>query len=78
MPRRVYMPLRDIQISIMPVAALAPHEAQALANHGQNLDRLAQRGGLSLCEAIAILEDRPYARMEPDAARARLRQLLQQ
>jgi hypothetical protein len=38
-----------------PIAFFEPHEEQALANHGQTLKRLAERGGLGLGEAIAIL-----------------------
>lgn len=37
---------------------LAPHESQAQTNHGQTLRRLAERGGLSPREALAILENR--------------------
>jgi hypothetical protein len=35
---------------------LAPHEKQAKKNHDQTLERLAQRGGLSFCEMVAIIE----------------------
>ena len=35
--------------------AVAPHEKQALENHGQTLERLAQRGGLSPRELLAVL-----------------------
>jgi hypothetical protein len=37
-----------------------PHEAQAVKNHRQTLEVLASRGGLSLCELAAVLEDRPW------------------
>lgn len=47
----------------IPWALLAPHEKQAQANHSQTLTRLAERGGLSPCEALAVLDDRPYSRM---------------
>jgi hypothetical protein len=48
---------------------VAPHEAQALANHcGQSLERLRQRGGLSACEALAILDDRPWHAIDADDA----------
>lgn len=36
------------------------HEDQAQKNHGQSLERLAQRGGLSPTEALAIAERREY------------------
>lgn len=45
----------------IPWALIQAHEAQALNNHcGQSLERLAQRQGLSACEAVAILEDMTY------------------
>ena len=34
------------------------HESQAERNHGQSLERLADRGGLGCYEAICVLEDR--------------------
>ena len=39
---------------------IAPHEAQAQHNHKQSLERLAQRGGLSPDEALAVIENRKY------------------
>jgi hypothetical protein len=38
------------------------HEPQARANHGQSLDALAQRGGLSPYELLAVLFDHPFWR----------------
>jgi hypothetical protein len=35
------------------------HRAQAQRNHGQSLERLAERGGLSSAELVAVLQDRP-------------------
>lgn len=49
--------------SHVPWSLLEPHESQALKNHGQTLERLAQRHGLSLCEMLAIIERRPWRRM---------------
>lgn len=63
-----------------PWAFLEPHRAQAFTNHGQTLERLAERGGLdpvemwcvvhgkrwrqrgsiTLAEAIAWLESKPW------------------
>lgn len=49
----------------IPWAMIAPHEAQALKNHGgQSLARLAERGGLAPCEALAVLEDRRWYSMD--------------
>ena len=53
----------------VPWALVAPHEAQALKNHGgQSLERLAERGGLSLDELVAVLEDRRWLSMPDEYA----------
>lgn len=36
---------------------------QAQKNHYQTLERLAERGGLSPCEMIAVIENRPWKSM---------------
>lgn len=35
------------------------HEARALANHDQTVERLAERGGLSWLELLLVLTDKP-------------------
>ncbi len=60
----------------VPWALLAPHEAQAERNHYQSLRELAERGGLSPAEMVAVLEDRPWRNMPPTEAVARLRELV--
>lgn len=53
----------------LPWEMIAPHEQQAQRNHGgQTLKRLAERGGLSNSEALAVLEDRPWKGMDPQVA----------
>ena len=44
----------------VPWSLLAPHEEQALRNHDQTLQRLAERGGLCPKEMVAVLTDRPW------------------
>lgn len=44
--------------SRFPLDLFKPHARQASLNHGQTLERLAERGGLSWAEALAIIEDR--------------------
>lgn len=39
----------------IPWALVADHEKQAQSNHGQTLERLNQRGGLTLCELKAVI-----------------------
>jgi hypothetical protein len=52
----------------VPWKVVAPHERQAQINHDQSLETLASRGGLTLCELAAVLEDRPWRKMDDDAA----------
>jgi hypothetical protein len=40
----------------IPWERIAPHEAQALHNHDQTLERLAERGGLSPFEIMCAVE----------------------
>lgn len=47
----------------IPWDMIASHEAQAERNHGQTLSELAGRCGLSACEALAVIEDRPWSQM---------------
>ena len=48
----------------VPLALVAPHEAQAMRNHGgQTLARLAERGGLAPEELVCTLLDRPLQDM---------------
>lgn len=56
----------------VPWSMLEPHEAQAQRNHSQSLQRLAERGGLSACEALAVLQDREYRSMTAADANAQL------
>jgi hypothetical protein len=60
----------------IPWSLIAPHEAQAKSNHGQSLERLDERGGLTADEAVAVLEDRPWHRMPRAESNARLLELM--
>lgn len=44
----------------MPMAIMKECEAQAQLNHGQSIQRLKERGGLSPSEAYAVIWNRPY------------------
>ncbi len=48
----------------IPYDIIKPHEEQALKNHYQTLDRLAERGGLSWSEAYAVLTDSKFPSRE--------------
>ena len=50
----------------IPRGLLMIHEGQAWKNHGQSLSRLAQRGGLSWTEALAIIEGKSWKDAEHD------------
>lgn len=51
----------------------ALNEEWAQKNHGQTLKRLAERGGLSPCEALANIERRQWTRIDLNAAREALK-----
>lgn len=44
----------------IPWIVIAPHEEQAISNHGQSLEHLNERGGLSWNEMLAVLENRKW------------------
>lgn len=44
----------------IPWTMISPHEDQAIKNHGQTLERLAERGGLSAYEAVCVLTDQSF------------------
>ncbi len=60
----------------IPLTLIAPHERQAKSNHSQTLAELDRRGGLSPCEAVAVLEDRPWKAMPTDESEDRLEELV--
>jgi len=65
-PGRAVMPIMGATLlSEIPFAMIAPHEAQAQRNHGQSLERIAQRGGLAACEALDIIEGRRWGSAKP-------------
>lgn len=44
----------------VPWEFVAPHEQQALRNHDQTLERLAERGGLSWSEVEHVVLNKPW------------------
>lgn len=59
-------------IVAIPWELIKPHEKQAQANHRQSIATLANRGGLTACEALAVIEDRPYRQMSWCEANSKL------
>ena len=45
----------NFPLASVPWGFIAPHEAQARRNHAQTLQRLAERGGLSAKEMLAVV-----------------------
>lgn len=63
----------------IPWELIRPHDSQAKENHGgQDLLRLAQRGGLSRCEAIAIILDKKWSEMDDNDADSQLKQIVEE
>ncbi len=56
----------------VPWSLVADHDHQAHKNHSQSLAVLNRRGGCSPCEILAIIEDRPWSKMDPLDAHQRL------
>lgn len=66
-------PIRhDDLLKSIPWEVITPHELQALRNHRMGLVKLAERGGLTPCEALAVIEGREWERMAFTDARRRL------
>jgi hypothetical protein len=59
----------------LPWPMMEAHAPQALENHDQSIAVLASRCGLSACEALAVLEDRPWRAMSRADAHSRLKDL---
>jgi hypothetical protein len=66
--------LPDAPVGV-PWAVLLERAWRVRRNHGEPPERLAVRGGLSWCELVAILEDRPWRPMPPRTAYDRFRRL---
>ncbi len=65
-------------VGSIPWDVIAPHEKQADRNHSQSLVQLADRCGLSWCEALAVLEDRRWHEMDWREAKAAVLRIIAQ
>jgi len=63
-------------LTAVPWAYVAEHAPQAMQNHAQSLEHLAQRGGLQASELLAVLEDRPWYKLPQYPAECRLMALV--
>lgn len=62
----------------IPWAVIAPCEKQADRNHGQTLERLAERGGLCPSEAVAVLDSRKWCPMDLEVSLRRLEEIVKE
>lgn len=65
----------------IPWALIEPQEPQARRNHGQSLQRLAERGGLDIVEAYAVLrglEWRDVRRLDPKWVRSEVDRMVEE
>ena len=56
----------------IPWEVIATHEKQEMSNYGQTIKRLAERGGLDWVEALAVMEDRKWVRLNSEIARKKV------
>lgn len=68
--------MHSLRRKFIPWDLIAPHEKQAYSNHSQSLKTLNERGGLSPCEAVAVLEDRQWRAMLPGDAEQQLEDIV--
>ena len=55
---RTEMPIQGGKLlKAVPWNVVKDHEARAMSNHSQTLDRLAQRGGMDPVEMLKIIQD---------------------
>ena len=54
-------PVLGVTVSNVPYELVKRHEKQAMLNHGnQTVERLAERGGLSIVELACVLENKSF------------------
>ena len=61
----------------IPWTVIAPHEGQALINHGQDLETLNRRGGLGWTEMLAVLTDRRHRELDKCIDEHKARELVE-
>ena len=64
MGERMFPILGNDMVKAVPWGVLAPHDSQARSNHSQTLERLAQRGGLGVDEACAVIDGVGWGRWD--------------
>lgn len=56
--------MRGKNIKSIPMRLLQPYEEQALRNHSQSLQRLAERGGMNACEILGIIRGLRWSQLK--------------
>ncbi len=56
--------MRGVSIKQIPMRLLLPYEKQAVRNHGQSLQRLAERGGMNACEILGIIRGLSWSQLK--------------
>jgi hypothetical protein len=65
MPHENMPVMRGTDIKSIPMALLQPYEEQALRNHKQSLQSLAERGGMDSCEILGIVRGLRWSQLKP-------------
>jgi hypothetical protein len=55
---------------------LERHERQILKTYGRSIEGVAQSGGMTWCEVVAVMEERAWRPMEADEAISRMEELI--
>jgi len=74
--RRIMPIMGGVWIKAIPWTVISQHEKQAQHNHGQTLNRLAERGGLGPSEAVVIIQNRPWRHLDGPACERILMRLI--
>jgi hypothetical protein len=56
--------MRGVNIKQISMKLLQPYEEQALRNHSQSLQRLAERGGMNACEILGIIRGLRWSQLK--------------
>lgn len=77
MPANMPIMERSATVAYLPWIIFTPDDEKwAQNNHDQSLEKLAGRGGLGICELIAILDHRPWRMMRMIEGWTRLWQII--
>ncbi|MNF80825.1 hypothetical protein D3C84_630780 [compost metagenome] len=64
MPPENMSDMKCTNFKSIPMRLLMPYEEQALRNHSQSLQRLAERGGMAACEILGIIRGSRWSQLK--------------